>query len=229
MNSKYGKKYTEASKLFEKKNIYQIDEAISLVKKTSITKFDSTVELVFRLNVDPRHADQQIRGALVLPSGTGNKKVILVLTNTKVKEAEEAQADFVGGKDLIEKIEKKNWFDFDTIIATPDIMAELGKIGRILGPKGLMPNPKTGTVTMDVKKAIEDVRKGKIEYRVDKQGNLHTIMGKASFEEDKLKDNYQEIYNTIRKAKPAAVKGNYIKNIVLSTTMGPSIKVAIEE
>lgn len=229
MNNKYGKKYMEVSKLFDKKNIYQIDEAISLVKKTLITKFDSTVELVFRLNVDPRHADQQIRGALVLPSGTGRKKVILVLTNTKVKEAEEAKADFVGGKDLIEKIEKNNWFVFDTIIATPDIMGELGKIGRILGPKGLMPNPKTGTVTMDVKKAIEDVRKGKIEYRVDKQGNLHTIMGKVSFEEDKLKDNYQEIYNAIKKAKPSAVKGQYIKNIVLSTTMGPSIKVAIEE
>lgn len=229
MLKKHGKKYLEVLKLYKKENIYSIDEAISIIKKTSITKFDATIELNFRLNIDPRHSDQQIRGALVLPGGTGKKQRILVLTNSKIKEASEAQADFVGGKDLIEKIERKNWFDFDIIIATPDIMADLGKIGRILGPKGLMPNPKTGTVTNEVKKAIEDVRKGKIEYRSDKQGNVHTIIGKVSFDDSNLKQNYKEIYNAIRRAKPAAVKGAYIKNMTLSTTMGPSIKIAIEE
>ncbi|WP_342189711.1 50S ribosomal protein L1 [Spiroplasma endosymbiont of Dilophus febrilis] len=226
--SRYSKNYQKVSRMFDKTKIYSIDEAVSLVKKTSITKFDATVELVFLLNVDPRHADQQLRGALVLPAGTGKKQRILVLTNSMNQVAIDNKADFVGGKDLIEKIQKENWFDFDVIIATPDIMAELGKIGKILGPKGLMPNPKTGTVTTDVQKAIAEIRKGKIEYRVDKQGNVHVIIGKVSFSEEQLKENYQAIYETLRKVRPAAVKGAYVKNISISTTMGPAIKVAIE-
>ncbi|WP_342262715.1 MULTISPECIES: 50S ribosomal protein L1 [unclassified Spiroplasma] len=226
--SRYSKNYQKVSQMFDKTKIYSIDEAVSLVKKTSITKFDATVELVFLLNVDPRHADQQLRGALVLPAGTGKKQRILVLTNSMNQVAIDNKADFVGGKDLIEKIQKENWFDFDVIIATPDIMAELGKIGKILGPKGLMPNPKTGTVTTDVQKAIAEIRKGKIEYRVDKQGNVHVIIGKVSFSEEQLKENYQAIYETLRKVRPAAVKGAYVKNISISTTMGPAIKVAIE-
>lgn len=226
--SRYSKNYQKVSQMFDKTKIYSIDEAVSLVKKTSITKFDATVELVFLLNVDPRHADQQLRGALVLPAGTGKKQRILVLTNSMNQVAIDNKADFVGGKDLIEKIQKENWFDFDVIIATPDIMAELGKIGKILGPKGLMPNPKTGTVTTDVQKAIAEIRKGKIEYRVDKQGNVHVIIGKVSFSEEQLKENYQAIYETLRKVRPTAVKGAYVKNISISTTMGPAIKVAIE-
>ncbi|WP_338982033.1 50S ribosomal protein L1 [Spiroplasma endosymbiont of Eupeodes luniger] len=226
--SRYSKNYQKVSQIFDKTKIYSIDEAVSLVKKTSITKFDATVELVFLLNVDPRHADQQLRGALVLPAGTGKKQRILVLTNSMNQVAIDNKADFVGGKDLIEKIQKENWFDFDVIIATPDIMAELGKIGKILGPKGLMPNPKTGTVTTDVQKAIAEIRKGKIEYRVDKQGNVHVIIGKVSFSEEQLKENYHAIYETLRKVRPTAVKGAYVKNISISTTMGPAIKVAIE-
>ncbi|WP_342224244.1 50S ribosomal protein L1 [Spiroplasma endosymbiont of Asaphidion curtum] len=226
--SRYSKNYQKVFQMFDKTKIYSIDEAISLVKKTSITKFDATVELAFCLNIDPRHADQQLRGALVLPAGTGKKQRILVLTNSMNQVAIDNKADFVGGKDLIEKIQKENWFDFDVIIATPDIMVELGKIGKILGPKGLMPNPKMGTVTTDVQKAISEVRKGKIEYRVDKQGNVHVIIGKVSFSEEQLKQNYQTIYETLRKARPAAVKGTYIKNISITTTMGPAIKVAIE-
>lgn len=226
--SRYSKNYQKVSQIFDKTKIYSIDEAVSLVKKTSITKFDATVELVFLLNVDPRHADQQLRGALVLPAGTGKKQRILVLTNSMNQVAIDNKADFVGGKDLIEKIQKENWFDFDVIIATPDIMAKLGKIGKILGPKGLMPNPKTGTVTTDVQKAIAEIRKGKIEYRVDKQGNVHVIIGKVSFSEEQLKENYHAIYETLRKVRPTAVKGAYVKNISISTTMGPAIKVAIE-
>ncbi|WP_339024122.1 50S ribosomal protein L1 [Spiroplasma endosymbiont of Agriotes lineatus] len=226
--SRYSKNYQKVSQMFDKIKIYSIDEAVSLVKKTSITKFDATVELVFLLNVDPRHADQQLRGSLVLPAGSGKKRRILVLTNSMNQVAIDNKADFVGGKDLIEKIQKENWFDFDVIIATPDIMVELGKIGKILGPRGLMPNPKTGTVTTDVQKAITEVRKGKIEYRVDKQGNVHVIIGKVSFSEKQLKENYQAIYETLRKVRPAAVKGAYIKNISISTTMGPAIKVAID-
>lgn len=225
---KRSKKYNEVAKLIENGKIYPLSDAVDLVKKTSVTKFDSSVEVAFRLNVDPRHADQQIRGAVVLPSGTGKTQKILVLTNTKTTEAKEANADFIGGKDLIEKIQKQNWFEFDVIIATPDIMAELGKIGKILGPKGLMPNPKTGTVTQDVKKAIEDIKKGKIEYRVDKNGNVHSIIGKTSFSSENLVKNYMMIYDTIKRAKPNVVKGAYIKNISLSTTMGPGIKIAID-
>lgn len=225
MAHRYSKKYQETLKLFDSKKIYPISEAINLAKKTSITKFDSTVELAFRLNVDSRQTDQQIRGALVLPSGTGKKSKILVLTNTMQKEATENEADFVGAKDLIEKIQKENWFEFDVIIATPDIMPELGRIGKILGPRGLMPNPKLGTVTTNLKKAIGDIRKGKIEYRVDKQGNIHVILGKVSFSEEQLQNNYQAIYEEIKRVKPSVVKGDYIKNISITTTMGPSIKV----
>ncbi|AHF61464.1 50S ribosomal protein L1 [Spiroplasma mirum ATCC 29335] len=226
--AKFGKKYNKVVKLVDKNKFYPISEAIELAKTTTTTKFDSTVEVAFNLNVDPRHADQQIRGAVVLPKGTGKTQKILVLTNTKETEAKEAGADFVGGKDMIEKIQKENWFGFDVIIATPDIMAELGKIGKLLGPKGLMPNPKTGTITPDVKKAVEEVKKGKVEYRVDKNGNIHAILGKASFKAEDLKANYDVIFDTIRKAKPSAVKGTYIKNIAVTTTMGPGIKVLIE-
>ncbi|WP_338964464.1 MULTISPECIES: 50S ribosomal protein L1 [unclassified Spiroplasma] len=225
--AKFGKKYNQAVELVEKNKVYPITEAIELAKKTATTKFDSTVEVAFNLNVDPRHADQQIRGAVVLPKGTGKTQRILVLTNSKEADSKAAGANFVGGKDLIEKIQKENWFDYDVIIATPDIMAELGKIGKLLGPKGLMPNPKTGTVTPDVTKAIDDVKKGKVEYRVDKNGNIHSIIGKASFKAEDLKANYDVIYEAIRKAKPAAVKGAYIKNIAVTTTMGPGIKVLI--
>lgn len=226
--AKFGKKYNKVAELVDKNKVCPIAEAIELAKQTATTKFDSTVEVVFNLNVDPRHADQQIRGAVVLPKGTGKTQRILVLTNSKEADAKAAGADFVGGKNLIEKIKKENWFDYDVIIATPDIMAELGKIGKLLGPKGLMPNPKTGTVTPDVVKAISDVKKGKVEYRVDKNGNIHSIIGKASFKVEDLKANYDVIYETIRKAKPAAVKGTYIKNIAITTTMGPGIKVLIE-
>ncbi|WP_338972372.1 50S ribosomal protein L1 [Spiroplasma endosymbiont of Panorpa germanica] len=226
--AKFGKKYNAVVSKVDKNNAYPILEAAKLAKETSTTKFDSTVEVAFNLNVDPRHADQQIRGALVLPAGTGKTQKVLVLTNTKTKEAEEGGADFVGGVELIQKIQKENWFDFDVIIATPEMMAELGKIGKVLGPKGLMPNPKTGTVTVDVKKALDDVKKGKIEYRTDKEGNVHAILGKASFKEDQIVQNFNAIFDAIKKAKPNAVKGNYIKNIVISTTMGPGIKVSIE-
>ncbi|WP_374696655.1 50S ribosomal protein L1 [Spiroplasma endosymbiont of Polydrusus formosus] len=226
--AKFGKKYNKVAELVDKNKVYSIVEAIELAKQTATTKFDSTVEVTFNLNVDPRHADQQIRGAVVLPKGTGKTQRILVLTKSKEADAKAAGADFVGGKDLIEKIKKENWFDFDVVIATPDIMAELGKIGKLLGPKGLMPNPKTGTVAPDVIKAIGDVKKGKVEYRVDKNGNIHSIIGKASFKTEALKANYDVIYETIRKVKPAVIKGTYIKNISVTTTMGPGIKVLIE-
>ncbi len=225
---KLSKKFKLANDKVDKTKLYTITEAIKLAKETSITKFDSTVEIAFNLNVDPRHADQQIRGALVLPGGTGKTQKVLVLTKTKVKEAQEAGADFVGAEELIQKIQKESWFEYDVIVATPEMMAELGKIGKVLGPKGLMPNPKTGTVTTDVKKALEEIKKGKVEYRTDKEGNIHSIIGKVSFNEDKLLQNYQAIFDTIKKAKPAAVKGTYIRNISLSTTMGPGIKVLIE-
>ena len=186
------------------------------------------MEVNFRLNVDPRHADQQIRGAMVLPNGTGKtQKVCVVAQGDKEKEAQEAGADFVGGADIIEKIQK-GWMDFDVLIATPDMMGQLGRLGRVLGPKGLMPNPKTGTVTMDVAKAVDEVKKGKVTYRVDKEGNINVMIGKVSFEDDKLIENFRAIYNTIAKARPTTVKGTYMKNLVLSTTMGPGIRVTIE-
>lgn len=226
--AKISKKLKSANEKVDKTKLYPIKEAIKLAQETSITKFDSTVEIAFNLNVDPRHADQQIRGAIVLPAGTGKTQKVLVLTKTKAKEAEAAGADFVGAEDLIQKISKENWFDFDVIIATPEMMVELGKIGKILGPKGLMPNPKTGTVTMDIEKALDDIKKGKIEYRTDKEGNVHSIIGKVSFNSDDLLKNFTAIFEVIKKAKPQAVKGTYIKNISLSTTMGPGIKVLIE-
>lgn len=223
---KFGKKYVEASNKVEKNKLYTVEEAIDLVKNTSTTKFDSTVEVAFKLNLDTKKADQQLRGSLVLPNGTGKTKKILVLAKgAQVEAAKNAGADYVGDVDMIEKIQKENWFDFDTIIATPEMMPMLGKIGKILGPKGLMPNPKTGTVTTTPDKAVEDVKKGMIEYRADSYGNVHTIIGKVSFDADKLKENFNYLYNTIVKAKPSAVKGTYIQNISVSTTMGPGIKV----
>ena len=227
--AKVGKKYAEAAKKVDQTKSYSVAEAMNLVKETSYVNFDASVEVSFRLNVDPRHADQQIRGAMVLPHGTGkSQKVLVVAQGPREQEATEAGADYVGGKELLEKIQK-GWFDFDVIIATPNMMGELGKLGRILGPKGLMPNPKTGTVTMDVAKAVEDVKKGKIEYRVDKEGNINLMIGKTSFEDQALVENFKAIYSTIAKARPAAVKGTYIKNLVLSTTMGPGIRVAVEK
>ena len=223
---KFGKKYVEASKKVEKNKLYSVDEAIKLVKDTSTTKFDSTVEVAFKLNLDTKKSDQQLRGSIVLPNGTGKTKKILVLAKgAQAEAAKSAGADYVGDVDLIEKISKENWFDFDTIIATPEMMPHLGKIGKLLGPKGLMPNPKTGTVTTTPDKAVLDVKKGMIEYRVDSYGNIHSIIGKVSFGEQELKENLVFIYNTIVKAKPTTVKGTYIQNISVSSTMGPGIKV----
>jgi len=211
----------------DKKTLYPVTQAISLVKEVASTKFDETVELAFNLNIDPRKADQQVRGAVVLPSGTGKSQRVLVLTATKTKEATDAGADFVGADDMIYKIQNENWFDFDVIIATPEIMAKLGPIGKVLGPKGLMPNPKTGTVTVDVKKAIEDVKKGKVEYRADKEGNIHTIIGKVSFEVSALESNFKTILNELQRVKPQTVKGDYIKSVTISSTMGPGIKIQL--
>lgn len=223
---KQGKNYIAAAKQVDKNTYYAIEEAIALVRKTNYAKFDASVEVSFHLNVDPRHADQQIRGALVLPNGTGlSQKVLVITQGPKEQEAKDAGADFVGGKELLEDI-KKGWFDFDVIIATPDMMAELGKLGKILGPKGLMPNPKTGTVTVDVAKAVEDVKKGKVEYRVDKEGNINNLIGKLSFSDEKLVENYKALYDVLLRARPAAVKGIYMKNIVVSSTMSPGVKVA---
>ncbi len=223
---KLGKKYVEASKKIEKNKSYQLEEAVKLAKETSITKFDSSVELAVKLNIDTKKADQQMRGSLVLPNGNGKTKKILVLAKGAAAEAaKKAGADFVGETDMIEKIEKEQWFDFDVIIATPDMMPQLGKIGKVLGPKGLMPNPKTGTVTPTPEKAVEDVKKGMVEYRADQYGNIHVMVGKVSFDEKKLVENIQFVLNTLVKAKPATVKGKYITNISLSTTMGPGIHV----
>ena len=223
--ARHGKKYLEADKLIDTAKSYPIEEAIELVKKVSYTKFDETMELVFRLNVDPRHADQQLRGAIVLPNGTGKSKKVLVITQgPKVAEAQNAGADIVGGKEILEDI-KKGWFDFDVIVATPDMMGELGKLGKILGPKGLMPNPKTGTVTMNIAQAIDEIKKGKVTYRTDKEGNVAVIIGKKSFSTEKLVENYKTIYDVILKARPAAVKGTYMKNVVVSSSMSPSVKV----
>ena len=227
--AKKSKRYAEAAKLVDSTRQYSIEEAVALMKETSTVKFDATVELSFSLNVDPRHADQQIRGAMVLPNSTGkSQQVAVVAQGDKAKAAQEAGADFVGDMDIIEQIQK-GWFGFDVLIATPDMMGKLGKLGRVLGPKGLMPNPKTGTVTMDVAKAVEEVKKGKVTYRVDREGNLNVIIGKASFDNDKLVENFKAIYGVIAKARPAAVKGTYMKKIVLSSTMGPGIPVTVEK
>jgi large subunit ribosomal protein L1 len=225
--AKFGKKYAEAAKLIDRSKAYSIEEAVKLAKETNVAKFDASVEVCFKLNVDPRHADQQIRGAMVLPHGTGKSAKVCVITQgPKEQEAKDAGADFVGGKELLEEI-KKGWFGFDVIVATPNMMGELGKLGRLLGPKGLMPNPKTGTVTMDVAKAVEEIKKGKVEYRTDKAGNINLMIGKVSFADEQLVENFKAIYNTVVKARPAAVKGTYIKNLVMATTMGPGIHVEI--
>ena len=223
---KKGKKYVEASSKVDSKKLYSLEEAIKLVKETSITKFDSTVEVAFKLNVDPKKADQQLRGSLVLPNGTGKtKKVLVIAKGDAAAQAKAAGADFVGDVDMIDKIQKENWFEYDVIVATPDMMPMLGKIGKILGPKGLMPNPKTGTVTMNVTKALEDIKKGMVEYKTDSYGNVHTIIGKVSFDDNKLLENLKYIISAIAKAKPASVKGAYIENVSLTSTMGPGIRL----
>ena len=223
---KKGKKYVEAASKVERSRAYTKEEAIKLVKETSTTKFDASVELAMRLNLDTKKADQQLRGAIVLPNGTGKSKKVLVLAKGPMATAaKEAGADYVGDADMIEKIEKENWFDFDVIVATPDMMPALGKIGKILGPKGLMPNPKTGTVTMDTKKAVEDIKKGRVEYRTDSYGNVQVIIGKVSFTEEQLLENMNAFVSLILKTKPAVVKGTYVRNISVSSTMGPGIKI----
>ena len=223
---KHGKKYVDSVKLIDSLTAYDPADACDLVCKTSKAKFDETIEISVRLVVDPRHADQQVRGAVVLPHGTGRTIRVLVVTKgDKVKEAEAAGADFVGGEEMIHKIQSENWFGFDVMIATPDMMGVIGRIGRILGPKGLMPNPKSGTVTMDITKAVTDVKAGKVEYRVDKSAIIHCPIGKASFGTEKLNENLSTLMEAIIKAKPAAAKGTYVRSLYLSSTMGPSVRV----
>ena len=222
---KKGKKYSDSMKLIDRTKQYDPEEAIALVKQTAKAKFDETVEISVRLGVDPRHADQQVRGAVVLPNGTGKKVTVLVLTKgDKAAEAEAAGADYVGAEEMIAKIQG-GWFDFDVIVATPDMMGQVGRLGRVLGPKGLMPNPKSGTVAMDIAKAVKDIKAGKVEYRVDKTAIIHCPVGKASFEDGKLVENLRTLMEAIIKAKPAAAKGTYIRSAVISTTMGPGIKL----
>ena len=223
-----GKKYRAALEQVDSAKLYDYKEAIALAKKISTTKFDSSLEASFVLNVDPRQAEQNIRGAMVLPHGTGKTQRVLVITQgAKEDEAKAAGADFVGGADMIQQIQG-GWFDFDIIVATPDMMGQLGKLGKLLGPKGLMPNPKTGTVTMDVAKAIDEIKKGKVEYRVDKDGNINVLFGKVSFSEEALVENFKALYDRILKARPVTVKGTYLKGVTVSTTMGPGIKVTVE-
>ena len=223
---KRGKKYVEAAKAIDRGTLYDVADAVSLVKKTAVAKFDETIEAHIRTGCDGRHADQQIRGAVVLPHGTGKKVRILVFAkDAKAEEAKAAGADYVGGDELIPKIQNENWFEFDVVVATPDMMGVVGRLGRVLGPKGLMPNPKAGTVTMDVTKAIQDIKAGKIEYRLDKTNIIHVPVGKASFTEEQLTDNYQTLIDAINKARPAAVKGQFLKSVVLTSTMGPSVKI----
>lgn len=225
--AKKGKKYAETSKLIDRTKAYDVTEAVSLLKQVAKANFDETVEIAFRLGVDPKKADEQIRGAFVLPNGTGKTQRVLVFAKgDKAKEAEAAGADFIGDQETIEKI-NGGWFDFDVVVATPDMMAEVGKLGRVLGPKGLMPNPKTGTVTFDVEKAVTDIKAGQVEYRVDSASNLHAPIGKVSFEDDKLVENFNALTETIVRAKPAASKGTYIRNAVITSTMGPAIQVDI--
>ena len=225
---KRSKKYVEVAKEVEKNKLYTKEEAISLAKKTSTTKFDASVELAINLNLDTKKADQQLRGTICLPNGTGKTKRILVIAKgPKAEEAKQAGADFVGDTDYLEKIEKENWFEFDVLIATPDMMPVLGKLGKVLGPKGLMPNPKTGTVTMDINKAVLEVKQGRIEYRTDSYGNVHAIIGKVSFTEKQLLENLEAFVSLILKTKPATVKVTYVKNISIATTMGPGIKIDI--
>ena len=223
---KHGKKYSEAAKQIDRATLYEPAEAIALVKKTATAKFDETIELHIRTGCDGRHAEQQIRGAVVLPNGTGKTvKVLVFAKGDKVNEAEAAGADYVGGDELIPKIQNEGWLDFDVVVATPDMMGVVGRLGKVLGPKGLMPNPKAGTVTMDVTKAINDIKAGKIEYRLDKTNIVHVPVGKASFGEDKLKENFDAVMEAIIKAKPSALKGQYLKSVTLTSTMGPGVKV----
>ncbi|MFV0363626.1 MAG: 50S ribosomal protein L1 [Suipraeoptans sp.] len=223
---KRGKKYQEAAKAIDRGTLYDVNDAVSLVKKSAVAKFDETIELHIRTGCDGRHADQQIRGAVVLPHGTGKTTRILVFAkDAKAEEAKAAGADFVGGDELIPKIQNENWFEFDVVVATPDMMGVVGRLGRVLGPKGLMPNPKAGTVTMDVTSAIQEIKAGKIEYRLDKTNIIHVPVGKASFSEDQLADNFQTLIDAINKAKPSALKGQYLKTVTLSSTMGPGVKV----
>ncbi len=223
---KRGKKYQEAAKLIERGNLYDKAEAISLVKKSAVAKFDETIEAHIRTGCDGRHADQQIRGAVVLPHGTGKKVRILVFAkDAKAQEALAAGADYAGAEELIPKIQNEGWFEFDVVVATPDMMGVVGRLGRVLGPKGLMPNPKAGTVTMDVAKAVQEIKAGKIEYRLDKTNIIHVPVGKASFTEEQLADNFQTLIDAINKAKPAAVKGQYLKSVTLTSTMGPGVKI----
>lgn len=223
--AKKSKKMQEALKKVDAAKAYSVEEAVALAKETNIAKFDATVEVAYKLNVDPKKADQQIRGAVVLPNGTGKTQTVLVFAKgEKAKEAEAAGADFVGDDDMVQKIQG-GWFDFDVVVATPDMMATVGKLGRVLGPKGLMPNPKTGTVTMDVTKAVNEIKAGKVEYRVDKAGNVHAAIGKVSFDAAKLVENFRTVNDVLQKAKPAAAKGTYVKNLSVTTTFGPGIKV----
>ena len=223
---KRGKKYVEAAKTIDRGTLYDVADAVSLVKKTATAKFDETIEAHIRTGCDGRHADQQIRGAVVLPHGTGKKVRILVFAkDAKAEEAKAAGADFVGGEELIPKIQNENWFEFDVVVATPDMMGVVGRLGRVLGPKGLMPNPKAGTVTMDVTKAIQEIKAGKIEYRLDKTNIIHVPVGKASFTEEQLTDNFQTLIDAINKARPAAVKGQFLKSVTLTSTMGPGVKI----
>ena len=223
---KHGKKYTDSKKLIDSAKLYDPAEAIELVKQTAKAKFDETIELSIRLGVDPRHADQQVRGTVVLPHGTGKKVRVLVFAKgEKAKEAEAAGADIVGDADLVAKIQSENWFDFDVCVATPDMMGTIGRIARLLGPKGLMPNPKSGTVTMDVTKAIQEIKAGKVEYRIDKTAIAHCPIGKVSFDSDKLVENMTTLMEAVIKAKPATAKGTYIKSLYMSSTMGPAIKI----
>lgn len=223
---KHGKKYVEAAKLIDKLKVYEAEEAVALVKKSASAKFDETVELHIRTGCDSRHADQQIRGAVVLPAGTGKKVRVLVFAKgAKADEAAAAGADFVGGEELIPKIQKEGWLDFDVVVATPDMMSVVGRLGKVLGPKGLMPNPKAGTVTMDVTKAIADIKAGKVEYRLDKANIIHVTLGKASFTEEQLMENFNALMAAIEKAKPSSVKGQYLKSISIATTMGPGVKI----
>ena len=223
---KKGKRYVESAKLVDRTNLYDVEEAVSIIKKTANAKFDETIEAHIKLGVDGRHADQQVRGAVVLPHGTGKKvKVLVFAKGDKVEEAQAAGADYVGGQELVPKIQNEGWLDFDVVVATPDMMGVVGRLGRVLGPKGLMPNPKAGTVTMDVTKAINDIKAGKIEYRLDKTNIIHVPVGKASFTEEQLADNFHTLMGAIVKAKPAAAKGQYLRSVTLTSTMGPGIKL----